>query len=352
LNPNPRFVPFDLLATLVVVADQQGQVIFANSAFEEVMEIPRRSIEGASLLSLFAEKELFENVLKGAREKDFATFRFDAHVKSLAKDDFAVHVILVPLDEQNDILIELLPLDKQNRIDKEERILDQAQANKELIRNLAHEIKNPLGGIRGAAQLLEMEIESRDLIEYTQVIIREADRLQALVDRLLAPHRKPHVVAPVNIHDVCERVRSLILAEFPKGLEVVRDYDISIPDFRGDVEQLIQAILNLVHNAAQALSEQIANGQGKIRLKTRIARQVTFGKQTHRLALELHVLDNGPGIPESIKDRLFSPLVSGRDGGSGLGLNLAQTFIQQHSGVIECESEPGKTDFMILIPLP
>ncbi len=352
MNFDSRFVPYDLLATLVVVADQHGQVIFANSAFEEVMEIPRRFIEGTSLLNLFVEKDFFENAINGARDKEFAAFRFDAHVKSPPKEDIAVHVILVPLDQNNDILIELLPLDKQNRIDKEERLLDQAQANKELIRNLAHEIKNPLGGIRGAAQLLEMEIESKDLIEYTQVIIREADRLQALVDRLLAPHRKPHVVASVNIHAVCERVRSLILAEFPKGLQVVRDYDISIPEFMGDVEQLIQAILNLVHNAALALSEQIAKGTGKITLRSRIARQVTFGKQMNRLALELHVIDNGPGIPLAIKDRLFYPLVSGRDGGSGLGLNLAQTFIQQHAGVIECQSEPGKTDFMILIPLP
>lgn len=352
LNNDARFISYDLLATLVLVADQNGRVIYANSAFEDVMEVPRRIIEGSSILDLFVEKAFFENALRGALKNEFAAFRFDANVKRFAKDDVPVHVILVPVDKTNEILIELLPLDKQNKIEKEERILDQAQANKELIRNLAHEIKNPLGGIRGAAQLLEMEIDSRELNEYTQVIIREADRLQALVDRLLAPHRKPHIAAPVNIHEVCERVRSLILAEFPKGLQVVRDYDTSIPEFMGDMEQLIQAVLNLVHNAAQALHIQIAQGLGKIILRSRIARQVTFGKQVNRLALELHVIDNGPGIPESIKDRLFYPLVSGRDGGSGLGLNLAQTFIQQHSGVIECESEPGKTDFMILIPLP
>jgi two-component system nitrogen regulation sensor histidine kinase GlnL len=221
-----------------------------------------------------------------------------------------------------------------------------------LIRNLAHEIKNPLGGIRGAAQLLQMEIENKDLIEYTQVIIHEADRLQLLVDRLLAPHRRPHVVGDVNIHEVCERVRSLILAEFPKGLRVVRDYDTSIPEFRGDREQLIQAVLNIAHNAAQALQEKTAAGEAEIVLRTRVNRQVTFGKQRYRLALELHVIDNGPGIPEEIKERLFFPLVSGRDGGSGLGLNLAQTFVQQHHGLIECDSEPGRTDFKILIPLP
>jgi two-component system, NtrC family, nitrogen regulation sensor histidine kinase GlnL len=197
-----------------------------------------------------------------------------------------------------------------------------------------------------------MDLESKDLIEYTQVIIHEADRLQLLVDRLLAPHRSPHVVGDVNIHEVCERVRSLILAEFPKGLRVVRDYDISIPDFRGDREQLIQAVLNIAHNAAQALAERIATQDAQIVFRTRVGRQLTFGKQRYRLALELHVIDNGPGVPDSIKDRIFYPLVSGRDGGSGLGLTLAQTFVQQHHGLIECESVPGQTDFKILIPLP
>ncbi|MEX1165405.1 MAG: nitrogen regulation protein NR(II), partial [Hydrogenophaga sp.] len=226
------------------------------------------------------------------------------------------------------------------------------QVNKELIRNLAHEIKNPLGGIRGAAQLLQMDLVSKSLIEYTQVIIHEADRLQLLVDRLLAPHRSPHVVGDVNIHEVCERVRALILAEFPKGLKVVRDYDTSIPEFRGDREQLIQAVLNIAHNAAQALTERIAAGNAKIIFRTRVGRQVTFGKRRYRLALELHVVDNGPGVPDAIKDRIFYPLVSGRDGGSGLGLTLAQTFVQQHHGSIECESAPGQTAFKLLIPLP
>jgi two-component system, NtrC family, nitrogen regulation sensor histidine kinase GlnL len=197
-----------------------------------------------------------------------------------------------------------------------------------------------------------MEIDSRELTEYTRVIIQEADRLQALVDRLLAPHRRPHVVADVNIHEVCERVRSLILAEFPRGLAVVRDYDVSIPEFRGDREQLIQAVLNIVHNAAQALAERMAEGDARLILRTRVARQATFGRQRFRLALELHIEDNGPGIPESIRERIFHPLVTGRDGGSGLGLTLAQTFVQQHQGTIECDSTPGRTVFKIWIPLP
>ena len=190
------------------------------------------------------------------------------------------------------------------------------------------------------------------MTEYTQVIIHEADRLQSLVDRLLAPHRRPHMVGDVNIHEVCERVRSLILAEFPKGLRFIRDYDISIPEFRGDREQLIQTVLNIAHNACQALAERITHADAELTFRTRVTRQVTFGKQRYRLALELHVIDNGPGVPDSIRDRIFYPLVSGREGGSGLGLTLAQTFVQQHHGLIEVDSVQGRTDFKILIPLP
>jgi two-component system, NtrC family, nitrogen regulation sensor histidine kinase GlnL len=189
-------------------------------------------------------------------------------------------------------------------------------------------------------------------MEYTQVVIKEADRLQALVDRLLLPHRHAHVVADVNIHEVCERVRSLLAAEFPRGIALQRDYDTSIPEFRGDREQLIQAVLNIARNACQAMAERIAAGDAVLRLRTRIARQVTIGKQRWRLALELHIEDNGPGVPESIRDRIFYPLVTGREGGSGLGLTLAQTFVQQHQGTIECDSVPGRTVFTVLIPLP
>jgi two-component system nitrogen regulation sensor histidine kinase GlnL len=343
---------FDLLATLVAVVRTDGVVVFANAALEDVMGVSRRTIEGSSLASYFTEVQSFDSALQGAQTQAFATLRYDALLRRPLQDPLPVHVIVAPTEVQGEVLVELLPLEQQNRQDREERLIDQAQANKELIRNLAHEIKNPLGGIRGAAQLLQMEVESKDLIEYTQVIIHEADRLQLLVDRLLAPHRRPHVVGDVNIHEVCERVRSLILAEFPKGLRVVRDYDTSIPEFRGDREQLIQAVLNIVHNAAQALVDRVTEGDAEIVLRSRISRQVTFGKQRYRLALELHVIDNGPGIPQDIKDRLFFPLVSGRDGGSGLGLNLAQTFVQQHHGLIECDSVPGRTDFKILIPLP
>ena len=347
----PRFQSFDLLATLVAVVRTDGLVLFANAALEDALGISRRTIEGSQLPDCFTEPHILQNALEGAGSNEFAALRYDAWLKRVNHEAMPVHVVVAQTDTPGEAIVELLPLEQQARQDREERLVDQAQANKELIRNLAHEIKNPLGGIRGAAQLLQMDI-SKELTEYTQVIIHEADRLQTLVDRLLAPHRRPHLVGDVNIHEVCERVRSLILAEFPKGLKVVRDYDTSIPDFRGDREQLIQAVLNIAHNACQALAERLAASDAQITFKTRIARQVTFGKQRYRLALELHVVDNGPGVPDSIKDRIFYPLVSGREGGSGLGLTLAQTFVQQHHGLIECDSVPGRTDFKLLIPLP
>ncbi len=351
-TPHSWFLPLDLLATLVAVVRSDGVVLFANAALEDALGTSRRTIEGSRLPDCFTEPHVLQNALQGAGSNEFAALRYDAFLKRLHHEPLPVHVIVAQTERPGEIVVELLPLEAQAKQDREERLIDQAQANKELIRNLAHEIKNPLGGIRGAAQLLEMEIESRDLKEYTQVIVHEADRLQTLVDRLLAPHRRPHVVGDVNIHEVCERVRSLITAEFPRGLKAVRDYDISIPEFRGDREQLIQAVLNIAHNACQALADRIAAGDAQLIFRTRIARQVTFGKQRYRLALELHVIDNGPGVPESIKDRIFYPLVSGREGGSGLGLTLAQTFVQQHHGLIECDSVPGRTDFKLLIPLP
>ncbi len=350
-TPPPRFQAFDLLATLVAVVRTNGVVVFANAALEDALGTSRRTIEGSCLPECFTEPHILQNALEGAGSNEFAALRYDAWLKRLNHEPLPVHVVLAQTDVPGEAIIELLPLEQQAKQDREERLIDQAQANKELIRNLAHEIKNPLGGIRGAAQLLQMDID-KSLTEYTQVIIHEADRLQTLVDRLLAPHRRPHLVGDVNIHEVCERVRSLILAEFPKGLRFVRDYDTSIPDFRGDREQLIQAVLNITHNAAQALAERISEGDAQITFKTRIARQVTFGKQRYRLALELHVVDNGPGVPDTLKDRIFYPLISGREGGSGLGLTLAQTFVQQHHGLIECDSVPGRTDFKLLIPLP
>lgn len=352
----PRYDAFDMLATMVAVVQPDGRLLFVNAMFENTIGLSRRTLMRSRLGDWFVDQHPLTETLAAVARNEIATGRFDGVLRRApvaAHEQLPVHVIVTQIDHGSDrVVVELLEIEQQTRQDREERALGQVQANKELIRNLAHEIKNPLGGIRGAAQLLAMEINSKDLAEYTNVIIHEADRLQALVDRLLAPHRRPHVVSDVNIHEVCERVRSLILAEFPRGITVHRDYDISIPDFRGDREQLIQAVLNIAHNAAQALAERMAAGDALLVLRTRVIRQVTIGKHRFRLALELHIEDNGPGVPEDIRDRIFYPLVSGRDGGSGLGLTLAQTFVQQHQGTIECDSVPGRTIFRIVIPLP
>jgi two-component system, NtrC family, nitrogen regulation sensor histidine kinase GlnL len=346
------FASFDQLASMVALVRADGQVLLVNAALENTLAVSRRALQRGSLLDWFSDPAPMRDTLDAVATNHVTTSRFDTHLKRAAGSDLPVHAIVTQSERAGRVLVELIEIEQQTRLDREERAHTLAQSSKDLVRNLAHEIKNPLGGIRGAAQLLQMEVNSKELTEYTQVIIHEADRLQSLVDRLLAPHRRPHVVADVNIHEVCERVRALVLAEHPRGLTVIRDYDASIPEFRGDREQLIQAVLNIAHNATQVLGEQIGEGTARLMLRTRIARQATFGRQRFRLALELHIEDNGPGVPEDIRDRIFHPLVSGREGGSGLGLTLAQTFVQQHSGTIECDSVPGRTVFKILIPLP
>jgi two-component system nitrogen regulation sensor histidine kinase GlnL len=350
------FAAFDQLATMVAMVAHDGSCRRANAALEDQTGIARRTLERGRVQDWLTTPAQMAETLRAVAADEVTSGRFEGLLLrspslGAGHGELPVHVIVSRTDWPELLLVEMIEIEQQTRLDREERTLEQAAANKELIRNLAHEIKNPLGGIRGAAQLLQLEIPAQ-LAEYTQVIIHEADRLQVLVDRLLAPHRRPQVVGDVNIHEICERVRALVLAEFPRGLRVLRDYDTSIPEFRGDREQLIQAVLNIVHNATQALAERIAQGDGEIVLRSRVARQVTIGKQRFRLALDLHIQDNGPGVPEAIRDRIFQPLVSGRDGGTGLGLTLAQTFVQQHLGTIDCDSTPGRTVFKIMIPLP
>jgi two-component system nitrogen regulation sensor histidine kinase GlnL len=354
------FSAFDQLATLVAVVTPAGSVLHANASFENLLGVPRRALLATLLTDWLTDPSAMKDTLQAVTANRIATGRFEAVLRrppGAGQELLPVHVIVNQTDSNERVLVEMIEIEQQTRQDREERAAAQAEANKELVRNLAHEIKNPLGGIRGAAQLLEMELEGLtpprlELAEYTQVIVAEADRLQALVDRLLAPHRHAHVVADVNIHEVCERVRSLLAAEYPRGIVFDRDYDASIPEFRGDHEQLIQAVLNIARNACQAMADRIVAGDARLLLRTRIARQVTIGKHCWRLALDLHIQDNGPGVPEAIRERIFYPLVTGREGGLGLGLTLAQTFVQQHQGTIECDSAPGRTVFSVLIPLP
>src|ERR1700730_13156695 len=257
----PSLEGLDLLASAVIVLNRAGGIVYANAAAENMLENSVKVLSQQKLTELFTNGALLGPLFEEAVEHRFADKRLDLVLERAGRESLQVHAIITALDHpEMPVLVELRENVQQLKLDREERLLDQSQANKELIRNLAHEIKNPLGGIRGAAQLLELELPERhlkELREYTQVIIKEADRLQTLVDRLLAPHRRPHIVGDVNIHEVCERVRSLIMAEFPHGLTIKRDYDLSVPEFRGDKEQLIQAVLNITHNAAQALSSHI-----------------------------------------------------------------------------------------------
>ncbi|SAK50181.1 nitrogen regulation protein [Caballeronia calidae] len=345
----------EALPTVVLVLDMRNlRIAYANPSAESMLEMSRKQLTQMNWPELFANAEELASTVASIAENRFNATRLDAVLERPGREQVHVHAIVAYLEAAADyVLLELFENERHLRTDREERIHDLTAVNKQLIRNLAHEIKNPLGGIRGAAQLLEFELGARErdeLREYTQVIIKESDRLQTLVDRLLEPHRHPHIVGDVNIHEVCERVRAVILAEFPRGLTIERDYDVSVPDLRGDKEQLIQALLNIVRNAAEALKERISQGDAKIELRTRIARKVTIGKKLHKLALDLHITDNGPGIPEEIRDRIFFPLVSGREDGSGLGLTLAQSFVHQHDGLIEVESRPGCTEFAILLP--
>jgi two-component system nitrogen regulation sensor histidine kinase GlnL len=344
----------EALPTAVMLLEKRSlKVGFANPSSEALLGASARQLTQLTWFDVFTNGDELLATIEAVATNRFRATRLDAAFDRLGHHEpLHVHVVVGFLENVADfVLIELFENEQQLRSDREERLQDLTAVNKQLIRNLAHEIKNPLGGIRGAAQLLEFELGSRELREYTQVIIKESDRLQTLVDRLLEPHRHPHFVGDVNIHEVCERVRAVILAEFPRGLTIERDYDVSAPDLRGDQEQLIQALLNIVRNAAEALKVRIAQGDARIEIRTRVARKVTIAKRLCKLALDLHIVDNGPGIPEENRERIFYPLVSGREDGSGLGLTLAQTFIQQHDGLIVVDSRPGHTDFRILLPL-
>jgi two-component system, NtrC family, nitrogen regulation sensor histidine kinase GlnL len=349
------FSGLDLLATAVVALDDALVVRYANPAAENLFATGAKSLIGQPFLALFAERAELERALDEARITHWDYSAQNVTYARVGREPLPLSCMVTRIDATGPafantvLLAELRPIEEQLRHAREERLMSEQQSNRELIRNLAHEIKNPLGGLRGSAQLLERELDQLrlpgarggELREYTQVIIKEADRLQKLMDRMLTPHRAPRIES-VGIHEVLERVRSLVKAEF--SLEIHRDYDPSLPEFLGDREQLIQAVLNIARNAAQA-------GGRNITFLTRAVRQVTILRHRCKLALELQVLDDGPGVPEEIQDRIFNPLVSGREGGSGLGLSLAQTFVQYHQGVIEFESRPGRTLFRILLPL-
>jgi two-component system nitrogen regulation sensor histidine kinase GlnL len=359
MSLHPLFIPADdddpvvypgleLLATAVLLLTESLEACYANPAAENLFELSRRQMLGNSARTLFGEAPaLFQAIDKAlASGASYTEQELEVGVTGKPRLHLSCTVSVIEARDAT-LLLEFRHIDQQLKIAREERLLEQQQANRELIRSLAHEIKNPLGGIRGAAQLLERELDRPPLIEYTQVIIGEADRLQTLVNRLLTPHRLP-TYRRTNIHELLARVASVVQAEFP-DITMQSDFDISLPEFEADPEQLTQALLNIVKNAAQAV--HTVSGRREILITTRVARGVTLAKRRYRLALAVSVEDNGPGIPDELRDKIFYPLVSGREGGNGLGLTIAQTFVAQHNGTIDCESAPGRTVFTILLPL-
>jgi len=343
------FAGLDLLASAVLLIDEGLLVRYINPAGENLLAVSSRSAAGKALKTVCTVSATLQSALDNGLANNWGYTGQNIQLQRADGEVLHLNCTVTPL--RPDIaagvrlLLELQPIEHHLAATREEKLIEQQTASRELIRNLAHEIKNPLGGLRGAAQLLEHELTNPSLKEYTQVIIKEADRLQDLMQRLLTPHRAM-LPTTVNIHEILERVRSLLTAEFPGSLAVRRDYDTSLPELVGDREQLIQAVLNIARNAAQAM-----HGEGEIILRTRSLRQVTLAKKRYRLAMEIKVVDNGPGIPEDIRERMFYPLVSGREGGSGLGLTIAQNFIQHHHGTIDCSSRPGQTVFTLRLPI-
>lgn len=340
------FSGLDCLATGTVVLDPGDRVRYVNPAAETLLGMSGAVLVGERAGHAFERSPELLDAIDTARTEQETVIEYELDVAVGQHPPIRIACSVSPLDKpEQALLIEMRAIDPQLRIARLEQARLQQEANRELLRNLAHEIKNPLGGIRGAAQLLEHELPRESLREYTQVIIKESDRLQSLMERLLTPHRVPRFGA-VNIHEVLERVRSLILAETP-SVTLRRDYDISLPEIRADAEQLIQAVLNIARNAVQAM-----HGQGEIIFRTRVARQITLESRRYRLGMRVEIIDNGPGVPDDIREQIFYPLVSGREGGSGLGLAVAQTLIAQNHGTIDCESRPGHTVFSIFLPLP
>ena len=342
----------DNLTTATLLLNGELRLEYMNPAAEMLLAVSGQRSHGQFISELFTESTEALNSLRQAVEHAHPFTKREAQLTSLTGQTITVDYAVTPILHQGQtlLLLEVHPRDRLLRITKEEAQLSKQETTKMLVRGLAHEIKNPLGGIRGAAQLLARELPEDGLRDYTNVIIEEADRLRNLVDRMLGSNKLPSL-AMTNIHEVLERVCSLVEAESQGGITLVRDYDPSLPDVLVDREQMIQAVLNIVRNAMQAIGGQNELRLGRITLRSRAVRQFTIGHVRHRLVARVEIVDNGPGIPAELQDTLFYPMVSGRPDGTGLGLAITQNIISQHQGLIECESHPGHTTFSIYLPL-
>ena len=339
----------DQQSTAVMALSADLRILYLNQAAEALVEASGHRLLGESLGRVFCDPATPLSTLIETLTDGQAFTKRGANARTISGATVSVDYTVTPMLDRvpAELLLEIQPLDRLLRINRDDHHASVQETTRKLVRGLAHEIKNPLGGIRGAAQLLQRELATERQRDYTRIIIEEADRLRNLVDRMLGPSQVPRLV-PVNIHQALERVVLLLEAEAPGRISFVRDYDPSLPEVEADLEQLIQALLNIVRNAQQALEKTPAP---EIRLRSRIIRQFTIGTTRHRLVLRLDITDNGPGIPPDLFDRMYYPMISGRADGSGLGLSIAQSIVGQHGGLIECESKPGATTFSIFLPL-
>ena len=336
----------DALATVIVIVDARCSVDYLNAAAQTMLATGLNQARGRPLAELVRDPAPLESVI--ARARDAAAegvAHREVRLVPTARGDsqFVVDCTAAPLDGER-VLLEISDTTRQQRISRDNALLTQLGGSRLMVRQLAHEIKNPLGGLRGAAQLLERELPGEALREYTGVIIREADRLRTLVDSLLGPGGPLHKES-VNVHELLQHVYHLLKAEAPPGIAVLRDYDPSLPPISVDRDQLVQAMLNLGRNAVQVLGDS-----GRVTLRTRAVTNVTIGARRHRVVLSIAFEDNGPGVPPELADTIFYPLVTSRPGGTGLGLAVAQDLVSRHGGLIEFDSRPGHTVFTILLP--
>ena len=345
---SPDYI-LDQQTTAVLAVSADLEILYLNQAAEALVEASGHRLLGEPLVRVFSDPATPLTTFKEALTAGQAFTKRGASARINSGATVSVDYTVTPMLDRNpaELLIEIVPLDRLLRINRDDHHVSVQATTRKLVRGLAHEIKNPLGGIRGAAQLLQRELETERQRDYTRIIIEEADRLRNLVDRMLGPSQLPRLV-PVNVHQALERVVQLLQAEAPGQIRVIRDYDPSLPEVEADLEQLIQALLNIVRNAQQALEK---TPSPVIRLTSRIIRQFTIGTTRHRQVLRIDIADNGPGIPPDLFDRMYYPMISGRADGSGLGLSIAQSIVSQHGGLIECETKPGSTIFSIYVPL-
>jgi two-component system nitrogen regulation sensor histidine kinase GlnL len=340
----------DSLSTAVIIIDPAFKVCSMNSAAEALLDISRKQAAARGLEDLFPGCQHITEQLQKAQDNQQVFAERDLVVTLPEGRKLTVDCTVTPVYEESRagyLVIELTQIDRRLRISREDHLLNQGEGSRELLRGVAHEIKNPLGGILGAAQLLSSELDSKELNEYTDVIIHEVARLQNLVDRMLGPRQLPKLES-FNVHEILELVYQLIRAEADPHTVMIRDYDPSLPNVQVDREMLQQAILNLAGNALQAVEDQDFK---EIRFRTRAVRNFTIGDTAYRLVLRIDVMDSGSGVAPEMQERIFLPMVTNKPGGSGLGLSIAQTLIQRHGGLIECERNEDQTCFTIFLPI-